>query len=188
MTWTGLGNLTFAGGATGDSYLDGNTFIGAGTAIEIGNATDQIGGSDVLTLSLAGVDITQPILRQVIYNRDRWQFRRALIWMMTLDPVTYAITGKPFRIKTGRMDQMPYTENASGGIVQCKIEGQQSYGKQPLMTRYSEQLDIDSADISQNYIYSLANMTAALGTPSATPTSLAPYQGISGFNYNGFIP
>ena len=108
--------------------------------------------------------------------------------MMILDPATYAIVGKPFRIKTGRMDQMPYSESANGGIVSCRIEGQQAYGKQPLMTRYSEQLDINSADNSQNYVYSLANMTAALGTPSATPAALAPFAGIKDFNFNGFTP
>ena len=188
LAWTGLGDLVFSAGQTGDTLLDGKTFVGAGSIFEIGSATDAIGGSDVMTISVAGVDITQPVLRQLIYNRNRWQFRRATVWMMTLDPTTYAIVGQPFRIKTGRMDQMPYSESASGGVVSCKIEGQQSYGKQPLLTRYSEQLDINSADVSQNYIYSLANMTAALGTPSATPAALAPYANISNFNYDGYYP
>jgi hypothetical protein len=188
LTWTGIGDLTFSAGQTGDAQLDGNTFTGSGLVIEVGSATDAVGGSDVLTLSLPGVDITMPALRQVIYNRNKWQFRRAWVWMMVLDPTTYAIVGKPFRIKTGRMDQMPYSENANGGIVSCKIEGQQAYGKQALMTRYSEQPDLDSADNSQNFIYSLANMTAAMGTPSATPQALAPYSGVQGFNYNGYVP
>lgn len=188
LTWTGMGDLVFTAGQTGDALLDGQTFTGSGTLFEIGASTDAIGGSDVMTLSLAGVDITMPLLRQLIYNRNRWQFRRATVWMMVLDPVTYAIAGKPFRVKTGRMDQMPYSESANGGIVQCKIEGQQAYGKQPSMTRYSEQLDLDSGDISQNYIYSLANMTAALGTPSNSPAVLAPFAGLKDFNYNGYNP
>jgi hypothetical protein len=188
LTWTGIGDLTFGSGATGDVMLDGNTFIGSGNVIEIGTATDAVGGSDVFTLSLPGVDITMPILRQTIYNRNHWQFRRAYVWMMVLDPTTYAIVGKPFRIKTGRMDQMPYTETDKGGIVSCKIEGQQAYGKQALMTRYSEQLDLNSSDNSQNFIYSLANMTAAMGTPSASPSALAPYSAINGFNFDSYVP
>jgi len=185
LTWTGLGDLTFTAGQTGDTMLDGKTFTGSGNVIEVGSATDAVGGSDVMTISLPGVDITMPALRQLIYNRNRWQFRRAMVWMMTLDPVTYAIVGQPFRIKTGRMDTMPYSESASGGIVSCRIEGQQAYGKQPLMTRYSEQLDLDSADVSQNYIYSLANMTAALGTASAAPSVLAPYVNLNNFYADG---
>lgn len=170
--WTGIGDLVFGAGATGDSALDGNTFIGTGTAIEVGVSTDAEGGSDVLELQLAGVDITDPILRQVIYNHNRWQFKPAYVWMVLLDPDTYAVVGKPFRIKTGRIDQMPYSENKKQGVVKCRIEGQQSYGKQPLLSRYSEQKDIDAADISQDFIYSLANMTAQFGTISV-PTGFA---------------
>lgn len=188
LTWTGLGDLVFAAGATGDAQLDGNTFIGSGTAFEIGATTDAIGGSDVMSITLTGVDLTQPMLRQVITNRNRWQFRRAYVWMMVLDPVTYAIVGKPFRIKTGRMDQMPYAESANGGVVTCKIEGQQAYGKQPLMTRYSEALDLNNTDVSQNYVYSLANMTAALGTASATPSAMGSGRYGGDFHYNDYIP
>lgn len=173
LAWTGLGDLVFTAGQTGDPGLDGNTFTGTGTAVQIGAAVDRVGGSDVLELSLPGVDMTMPELRQLVYNRNRWQFRRAIVWMMTLDPVTFAIVGKPFRIKTGRMDQMPYTEDQNGGTVKCRIEGQQSYGQQPSLTRYTEQADIAPADISQNYVYSLANMTAAIGTSNAAPAVIS---------------
>lgn len=180
--WTGLGDLTFSAGQTGDSALDGNTFLGTGTAVEIGVSSDGAGGSDVLELALAGVSITDPILRQIIYNHNRWQFKPAYVWMMLLDPVTSAIVGKPFRIKTGRIDQMPYDEDKGKGIVKCKIEGQQSYGKQPLATRYSEQKDIDPNDISQDFVYSLANMTASFGTVSAPPSAFVNPFGGYGFN------
>ena len=78
LTWTGLGDLAFAAAQTGDAQLDGNTFTGSGNIFEIGAMADSIGGSDVMTISLTGVDITLPLLRQLIYNRNRWQFRRRL--------------------------------------------------------------------------------------------------------------
>lgn len=166
-TWTGLGDLYFAPGSIGDSAIEGITFTGTGAAIDIGVMSEGANGSDVLTLSLAGVDLNEPMMRQIIFNHNRWQFKAAKVWMMLLDPDTNAIAGKPFRIKTGRMDQMPYEEDKKGGIISCKIEGQQSYGKQPLATRYSEQKDINPADVSQDYMYSLANMSAQFGTASA---------------------
>ena len=185
--WTGIGDLTFGAGATGDSALDGLTFLGTGTAVEIGISSDGAGGSDVLELSLAGVSITDPILRQIIYNHNRWQFKPAYVWLMLLDPDTYAIAGKPFRIKTGRMDQMPYDEDKGKGIVKCRIEGQQSYGKQPLATRYSEQKDINPNDISQDFVYSLANMTAQYGTVSAPPAAMVnPFGGYNFYGRSGF--
>lgn len=161
--WTGIGDLAFAAGETGDGALDGQTFLGTGTAVEIGVSSDGAGGSDVLELALAGVSISDPILRQIIFNHNRWQFKPAYVWLVLLDPVTNIIVGKPFRIKTGRIDQMPYDESKGKGVVKCKIEGQQSYGNQPLATRYSEQKDIDPNDISQDFVYSLANMTASFG-------------------------
>jgi hypothetical protein len=86
---------------------------------------------------------------------------------MLLDEETGAIAGNPFRIKTGRMDSMPYSESDGEGTVRCKIEGQQAYGNQPLDTRYSEQYLLNNADNSQSWVLSLANMTPALGTPSS---------------------
>jgi hypothetical protein len=182
FAWTGLGDLVFTAGQTGDANLDGKTFSGTGTAIEIGSFVDRVGGSDVLELSLPGVDLSMPELRQLIYNKNRWQFRRAVVWMMTLDPVTYAIVGKPFRVKTGRMDQMPYTEDSSGGVVKCRIEGQQSYGQQPSLTRYTEQNDINPNDVSQNFVYSLANMTASIGVANTTPAAMSGGFGSGGID------
>lgn len=181
FAWTGIGDLPFAAGETGDPSLDGKTFFGTGTIMEVSQISDGVGGSDALEISLPGVDVGQPMLRQLITNRNRWQFRRAVVWLMALDPDTDAIAGKPFRIKTGRMDQMPYAENDKNGTVKVSIEGQQAYGNVPLATRYSEQTDVNPNDTSQRYVHSLANMTASIGQLSAP---LANGQGITNFFSN----
>ncbi len=174
LAWSGLGDLKFAVAETGDANLDGKSFKGTGNLIEVSAVSDGIGGSDALEIALPGVDIAQPMLRQLITNRNRWQFRRAVVWMIALDQTTYSIVGKPFRIKTGRMDKMPLSETRGQGVVKCRIEGQQAYGNTPLGSRYSEQIDINPNDISQKFVHSLANMTATLGQASgiaAVPSS-----------------
>lgn len=173
FAWTGMGNLVFAAGQTGDSGLDGQTFIGTKQVIEISGVSEGVGGSDSLEISLPGVDINDLALKQLITDKRRWQFRRALVWLMTLDPTTYAIVGKPFRIKTGRIDGMPYKESRGQGVVSCIIEGQQAYGDQPLNTRYSEQIDININDTSQKWAYSLANMTPEMGKNSSAAFNMA---------------
>ncbi len=178
--WSGVGDLTFGAAETGDPSLDGLTFSGTGTIIEISTISEGVGGSDALEVTLPGVDIAEPMLRQLITNRNRWQFRRAVVWLMALDPDTFAIAGKPFRVKTGRIDQLPYSENSKGGTVKCKIEGQQAYGNTPLASRYSEQIDINPNDVSQKYVHSLANMTAVLGQASAQPGTGGVSSGIGG--------
>ena len=194
LAWSGIGDLTFAAGQTGDSALDGKTFLGTGNLIEVSAVSDGIGGSDALEIILPGVDITQPILRQLITNRNRWQFRRAIVWLMALDETTYAIAGKPFRIKTGRMDKMPLTENRGSGVVRCRIEGQAAYGNTPLSSRYSEQIDINPNDISQKYVHSLANMTATLGESSGggstglvSSASIGAVSSLREFNSNSSV-
>jgi len=170
FAWSGIGQLVFAPGETGDPALDGFTFEGTGNIIQVGTVSDSVGGTDALEIGLPGVDVRDPILRQVIYNRSRWQFRRAWVWRLVLNEDTGAIVGRPFRLKTGRMDAMPFSEDDEGGIVKCRIEGQQAYGDQPLDSLYFEQSVINPNDRSQSWVLSLANMTAALGQPTAVPS------------------
>lgn len=158
-----------AGLTTGDPSLDGKTFKGLGTIAEISNISDGIGGSDAIEIAMPGVDPFQPAMRQLITDRRRWQFRRAVVWMLALDPDTDAIVGKPFRVKTGRMDRMPYTEGRDGGVIKVRIEGQQAYGNEPLNTRYSEQVDLDPNDNSQQWVHHLANITPELGIKTEIP-------------------
>lgn len=167
LCWSGIGDLVFGASETGDPSLDGKTFSGTGSLIEVSTISEGVGGSDALDIAMPGVDMNQPLLRQLIRDRRRWQFRRAVAWGMVLHPVTGAIEGKPFRIKTGRIDRMPFVENDKQGTVKVKIEGQQAYGNTPLATRYGEAIDINPNDVSGKYVHSLANMTAAIGQASA---------------------
>lgn len=187
--WAGMGNLVFGAGATGDAGLDGQTFSGTKQIIELSGASEGVGGSDSLEISLPGVDINDLALKQLITDGRRWQFRRALVWLMILDPVTYAPVGNPFRIKTGRIDGMNYKESRGTGIVSAVVEGQQAYGDQPLNSRYSEQLDIDSTDTSQKYAYSLANMTPEMGKNTSAAFNMAvgtiSNPGARSFSYGG---
>lgn len=159
-------------GETGDPSLDGKTFKGTGDIIEVSAVSEGVGGSDALEIALPGVNLDMPMMRQLVRDRQRWQFRRAIVWVVLLDEFTDEIVGKPFRIKTGRMDRMPYSEANGPGIIKCSIEGQQAYGNTPLNTRYSEQVDINANDNSQSWAHSLANMTAELGKSTGGSTSV----------------
>ena len=76
LVWTGLGDLAFAPGQTGDGALDGQTFSGITHLVgEVGAAADGKGGSTALELALPGVDLYDEAMRQVVFNRRRWQYR-----------------------------------------------------------------------------------------------------------------
>jgi hypothetical protein len=167
LAWTGIGDLTFGAGQTGDTELDGVTFKGIGDALELSGLSEGIGGTDGLQVTLPGVDLNSNEMKQIIRDRDLWQFQRALTWLMLIDPDTGAITGKPFRIRTGRIDNMPYKEDRGKGSLNCVIEAQQAYGNEALNSRYSEQSDINSTDTSQKWVWNLANMSPIIGRSTA---------------------
>jgi hypothetical protein len=180
IAWTGFGAYAFASNYP-DAALAGKTFDGITHLVgEVSPVTEGQGGSEALMLTLPGVNMTDEAMRQVVYDRRRWQFRPAWVWVALLD-ATGAIVGAPIRLKSGRMDQMTVTEEDDGsGTVRCQIESAQSYQGEALATRYSEQKELDSTDLSQDYVWQLANMTPAIGEKTNLVASSPGYGG--GYN------
>ena len=161
---TGIGNIAFSAGQTGDAGLDGYTFAGIGDIGSISAIQDDATGSQSVVLGLPGVQLTGDYLNQLVFNQYTWQGNRAWLWFAAGNNAG-AIIGNPTRVKTGRMDQMPITIDAdtNTGKIMLTIESQQSYSNVPLYTRYSEQIEIDPLDMSQIYIPDLANKSPVIG-------------------------
>lgn len=178
LIWTGTRDYKPVG--TGDAALDGLTFEGMGAIGKIGNIVDGRGGSQAVKLTLSGIDISSPLLRQVVGDNRTWQFRQAWIWIATLN-ADYEVIGVPFRVKTGRMDQMPVGKSGrKGDYVSVTIESHQAYASDVLNTKYSEQKDIDPTDTSQNYVHDLANKPAVIGGASASSPAGSALAGSAG--------
>ncbi len=194
FAWTGMGDLTFAPGATGDSALDGQTFAGITHLVaDIGATQDQRGGTNGLEISLPGVDLTDEAMRQVVFDRRKWQFKPGWLWLVFLDD-NGAVIGKPVRLRSGKMDMMVVSESDDGtGIIKCTVESQQAYASEPLASRYSEQANVDPADTSQKYVWQLANMSPIIGQNNMLPggsiagggTASGSYGGGSGYGGGG---
>lgn len=174
--WTGPRDIVFSG--SGDPSLEvdalGNslTFDGLGDIGGIGDIVDGQGGSQALVLRLAGIDLADDALKQVVFNKNRWQRRQAWVWLATLD-ADYNLVGQPFRIKTGRMDNMGVGQGRDGeNFVEVRVESHQAYSSEASNTKYSEQPDIDSTDISQAYVVDLANRQAIIGGAVANNSSI----------------
>lgn len=183
---TSFANLTFPGGSGYDPPLVGFTFTGAGNVGTIDPITDSVDGSQGLNLTLPGVDLTLDYLHQLVANGDLWQRRQAWVWFATFSNVG-ALIGKPIRMKTGRMDQMPITIDPSNnqGTLVLTIESSQSYNSEALFSRYSEQPQIDSTDLSQQYVADLANKNPGIGQKNAMNNAM-PESAISKF-FNGSL-
>lgn len=166
LIWTGRG--PFVPVATGDVDLDGQTFTGIGNIGEIGSIQDTVKGSRPLILELPGVDLSKPLLVQVVNDLRTWQFRDAWVWFGVLDTVNNFVVN-PFRVKTGRMDTMTLENDGTEGSIKVVVESHQAFISRALGTRYSEQREIDPTDTSQNFIHDLANKQPGIGVPNAAP-------------------
>lgn len=161
--WTGAGDLTITG--SGDSALDGYTFVGVGNIGDIGVIQDTQKGSNALKLKLPGVELDKYLLDQIVNLKRVWQFRDAWVWFGLLDS-SQSIVINPFRIKTGRMDSLTITDDGKEGTVSLVIESHQAYTGRALGTSYSEQKELDATDTSQDYIHDLANKQPSIGESS----------------------
>lgn len=166
---SGLKDLTFASGY--DAALNGLTFKGVGAIGSIDPIVDSIDGSQAINLTLPGVDLSLDYLHQIINNGDLWQRRGAWIFFATTDS-DFNLIGKPIRVKTGRMDQLPITidPGSNTGTLVCTVESLQSYNNEALFTRYSDQISIDATDTSCRYMANLANQVADIGVHSSNPS------------------
>ena len=166
--WTG--RVDFMPTGTGDTALDGFTFIGLGNIGKIGNIEDAENGSSAVQLVLPGVDLNETALQQVVLNERLWQNRQGWIWFGLLN-TTYGVIVNPVRVKTGRIDQMTVAGDGSSGTVMVTLESHQSYVSQALNTRYSQQNELDATDTSQDYVHDLANKQPGIGVNTTTPAA-----------------
>jgi len=177
--WTGRGQ--FVGAGTGDAALDGYTFDGVANFGEISAIKEDNAGSGAVSIKLAGVNIGEEVLDQIINNAYRWQGRRAWIWIGMLNE-TYGIVANPTRIKTGLMNQLKLVDSGESASVLLTIESHQAFISRSTRTRYITQIEIDPADLSQTYIHDLANRNPPIGeeTPKG-PLSWLPFPGFGPF-------
>lgn len=180
---TGLGPLSFVSGF--DTPLNGLTFNGIGNVGSISVITDGIDGSQAVTLTLPGVNLANDYLHQIVVDADLWQRQLAYIWLATFDGANNLV-GKPFRVKSGRIDQLNLTidPDSKTGSIDVVIESQQAYSSTALGSRYVEQNQIDSTDNSQAYVYDLANKTPTIGQTNSNATSIVAGGGI---NYGQYL-
>lgn len=175
--WTGGYDVTFAG--TDDAALNGIAFEGRGVIGGIGEIVDGAGGSQSVKLTLAGVDLEDEALKQVVFDKRRWKRRQAWLWVATLDE-NYQVVGTPFRVKTGRMDKMRVGQGRGQNYVEVTIESHQGYSTQPTMTGYYEMAAVlDSADQAEAFVHDLANRQAIIGGTTANNAAVPPSGGSS---------
>lgn len=185
--WTGLGPLVTGPVQFEDEKLNGLVFDGLANIGEIGKIVDTMQGSQAVKLTLPGVRLDDEALQQVAFDQRKWQGRPGYLWVVPVGD-NGTLVGEPVRAKTGRMDNLKVVRKQGEGIVQLDLEGFNAYSQRGLMTRYSEQKEIDPTDTSQDYVHTLANQTAGIGDKAnATNGNQYGGGGGAGGSFNGGI-
>lgn len=164
FAWSGLGSFNSAGFADAKLIEDDPAtglppiYRGMGALGKIGTITDTDKGSRGVKLELSGVSLAEPELKQIVFESRKWQFRKGYIFMVNLD-ADNAVIGEPFRVRSGRMENMKIVRGNKDGIstITMDLVGYSAYLSEPLFSRYSEQKDLDATDTSQDYVHDLAN-------------------------------
>ena len=176
--WTGFGPKSFT--STGDSALDGITFLGIGNIAEIGSLEEKEDGSQSVPLILPGVDLNDDVLKQIVRDNRTWRRKKGYIWFTTMEP-DGTLSGTPTRVKTGRMDVFSVEQDGEEGVVKVDLEAFASHVSEALNSAYSEQVFlIDSTDTSQNFAHALANMVPEIGPRDGQVSGGGAYGGGGG--------
>jgi hypothetical protein len=148
-------DVTFTG--TGDEDLDGHTFSAMDPSIiAVGDIQNQTGGSDTLTIDLAGILTLDDDMLAAIGDRSKWQGRTARLWMQIMQPDNTAV-GAVASYYTGYMVAVEIQPSPETQTIRLYIENYMALLTQPSGRTYMSQKEFDSADNSATASIAAAN-------------------------------
>lgn len=134
---------------TGDSDLDGKTFVAWGGAlIDISDISDNEGGSDTLTVRLSGIVSMDADVVAKIGNKALWQGRLCRVWMRVYDESGVTAQGAVVALYTGYMSSVRIGAEPESQVIELSVEKHLSFYSQASNRSYLNQTDYDLADTS----------------------------------------
>ena len=162
-------NVTFA--STGDSDLDGNTFVSfGGQFLQIGDVSNSESGSDTLTITLSGIVSLDTALLAKIGDPTQWQGRTCRIWFQLYDETGTTAQGAIVQHYTGYMSAVSLIPGRDQQTIQVQVENYLAAFNQASNRTYLRQSDYDAADTSAAATIAAANgqMRGGVGTQAAS--------------------
>lgn len=163
LAWTGPG--IFAPSGTGDSALDGQTFMPSAAFVNLSAVSEDqsIGGPVTLTATAHRDD--EPLLRQVVRDRRSWRGRPAYLWLGLLTEDEDAVIAHPVRIKTGVMSTMILNREADTVGIDVVIDVDLGNARSAPF-RWVDHQRIHPADTFSTFVTKLANKPQGFSSTS----------------------
>lgn len=157
-------DVPFSG--TGDSDLDGNTFVSLdGSVVEVGTVNNSDGGSDTLTIDLSGIPSIDAATMAEIADTTKWRGVTVRLWMQIYDETGESPRGAIVPYYTGYASSVKVLPTATTQTIRLEVENYLAIFNQASNRDYLNQKDYDSADNSAQATLAAANM--GRGAPSA---------------------
>jgi hypothetical protein len=155
-------DVTFAG--TGDSDLDGNTFISfGGQFLDVSDVSQSESGSDALTVTLSGIVTLDTTLLNDIGNVALWQGRLIRTWFRIYDESGVTPQGAIVPEYTGYMSGVKVGAAPEAQTIQLSCENWLAAFNDASNRTYLGQKDYDAADNSAAATLAAANAARHAG-------------------------
>lgn len=166
--WDGPGS--FLPIATGDTDLDGQTFLNADGAVEIGDFKQDQGIGGPVTISFAaGETDDESIVTQLIVDRRAFLGRRAKFWRMFLSSDEATVLPE-FDVLFNGVMVGASAERQIGSAAQISVTCDQDTQKaRSAPVRWSDHQVFYPTDTASSFINDLARGAIAGGEPGAGP-------------------
>lgn len=169
---TGVQNIAFAAGETGDPDLDGHTFDALPSdLVDVSDVQHSESGSQTVTASLSGLPFENDDLLDVVGDKTRWRKREARLWFRLLEPVEYAPAGHAIRFTpmpiqpfySGYLVGMTVDTDEDSQTINVSIENYQAALTEGSGLTYLHQSEFDAGDNSAAQTLAAANGMAKAG-------------------------
>jgi len=148
-------NVTFSG--TGDTDLDGHTFEAFDPQfIDVGDVSNQQGGSETMTVSLSGILSIDTALLNIIGDRSKWYRRAFRLWMRVYDENNTA-QGAVIPYYTGYMVDVRLDPTPESQTIEVQAENYLNILRDASHRTYLDQALFDSGDLSAQASIAAAN-------------------------------
>lgn len=154
VAWTGPG--TFLPTGSGDAALDGQTFLPMAPFVELSSITENQGIGGPATLTVAGHDLDEDLLLQVVNDKRTWRGRKAWLWLGLLNVDEATVVVDPFRIKTGVMVDMRVVREPDNNTIQVSIDKDLGNARAAPL-RWIDHVRFFTADTFSTFVIALAN-------------------------------
>ena len=159
VAWTGPG--IFAPTGTDDAALNGQTFLPVAPFIKMSNILEDQSIGGPVTLTLAGHDLDEILLRQVVRDKRAWRGKPAYLWLGLLNSNEYSVIADPVRIKTGVIINMIVTRTKDEHTIAVAIDRDLGNARSAPF-RWVDHTRLFPSDTFSTFVRKLANKPSGL--------------------------